>query len=1634
LLYWVESGSSKTYVARLGTPGGGFAAQTSLPGGNAKICTTSGCDATRHTPVFADFDGDGALDFFSLRPDSTSSLYVSRAAVGSRWAPRDTVMRFTNGLGAITDLAYRPMTNASLYRRDYLTRNESDEYGRGSAVHDLLAPIYLVAKASSSAPVAANPANMATLYYRYAGAKMQGGGRGFLGFREIVTIDVNRTGGFVTTATDYYQSFPYVSMPWKTRQEKHNGSWTVPACITGTITNACFSAPNTSFPVPGGSWFSESIHLWEDDTDSTGSAIVAFAPGVQAPVHVRTAGTDEKMRDPSNGAQTGRVLTAFDHGAYGNVTVTAVDTYTGSSGTKMSSVSTANAYDDNPAKWRLGRLTETEVTHERPGKAAVVRRSRFGYAMSEPVTGLLVEERSQPGGPVSRDLRKLHAYDEFGNRIRTVTCLPTTPGCDPATFDPAALQFHQSTLQGVHRYSRVAYDGIGRYPVKTYEPFWNGTNTVEKATQEVVARDIFGNVTHAKDVNGVETQAVAGALGRDYFTWIQTEHPASLVDTSSGVRTITTYRWCGSGTNLVSCPTGAKFRQQVLTTEAPTQWTWFDVLGRPIMKASASFNDGISNKDISAICSTYDAAGKPSAVSNPFFLDGVLGSNNNPTVPPNACSGRKWTTTTYDVLGRPTVVTSPDDTTATTSYSGLTTAIVDQRGNPTFQTRNGKGELVSVEDAHGLVTNYAYYADGSLQSVSRDAGRGAVVNSFTNDVLGRKIAQDDPDTGTSTFEYNALGELVAEVDAAGNRTEQWYDARGRVWRKTVTTGAGVLETQSIYVFDTAAYGAGQLASESITGTYAEWVDEAGSALGFSRSYAYDVMGRPTGTTTTIDGTSYTTAAAYDVRGRVWKARDASGRWAKTAFTLRGFTGAVCNSSAADTAVLCAPSDTYLQTLETDPWGHVVRERRGNSAALDVNREYWSDTGRVKGICAGNAASCNLMDEGYGWDGAGNLSSHQKETRYLETFTYDDLNRLRESRRTISNGVTDNTILQQIHYDALGNICRRLTIGWATRDYSYLGRAGCGLGDAMNSSYGGGTSNAYGAHQAGALVEPVNGHVLSHYYDARGNQTLQQGASSDRTLHYSAEGQAHEASNSGQRVRFWYGPDGQRYKRLDGTRKTLYLGNVEIVVDAGVTTVKRTVAGVMLQAIAGSAVTSHYLFHDQLGSLVRIASTSGVVVNAMDFLALGGRRNVDNQQANGTAPTLTTRGFTGHEMVDALNLVHMNGRIYDAYQGRFLQADPLVQAPDNAQSWNAYAYVLNNPLSDTDPTGMFSLRQFLGLVITVAAAVITQQYWTIGAYWSAFGVAAVGGFAAGYVATGSFKGGVQGAFTAALTFGVGWAAQGWDIAAQIGAQAVTGGVIESLQGGNFGHGFAAAGLTAAFMPQAGHRNVGVRAVRGALIGGTISAATGGKFANGAISGAIQAAMAGGGSENDLSAEQHASFAEHSAYNYDTALAFEPPSLPQWLVDGATGFGDGVYSGITFGFGDLSDIRSAWGIDGGVRYDSMIYRGTYVAGAIEGGATWGVGGLSGGSRSVFWSGAGNMERAGMMGRSLERTPIGSVMNRFGNRVPHWGWKAASCVYACNASGAAIKVGVQQGTIWRTIEQPILQWRGIPIKTVP
>ncbi|WP_198289826.1 RHS repeat domain-containing protein [Teredinibacter turnerae] len=154
----------------------------------------------------------------------------------------------------------------------------------------------------------------------------------------------------------------------------------------------------------------------------------------------------------------------------------------------------------------------------------------------------------------------------------------------------------------------------------------------------------------------------------------------------------------------------------------------------------------------------------------------------------------------------------------------------------------------------------------------------------------------------------------------------------------------------------------------------------------------------------------------------------------------------------------------------------------------------------------------------------------------------------------------------------------------------------------------------------------------------------------------------------------------------------------------------------------------------------------------------------------------------------------------------------------------------------------------------------------------------------------------------------------------------------------------------------------------------------------------------------------------------------PSLPDGVVNFAAGWGDSLSFGLT------SLARDGLGIDGGVDPTTGEYLGGVGFGVVNGLAVGWAAGLNGGARSVFWSGTGNMERAASMGVSLERTFIGSMMNRAGDRVPYFMWKAASATFAMNASGSAIKVGQYSGNIWRTIEQPILNFRNVPFSVVP
>jgi hypothetical protein len=237
----------------------------------------------------------------------------------------------------------------------------------------------------------------------------------------------------------------------------------------------------------------------------------------------------------------------------------------------------------------------------------------------------------------------------------------------------------------------------------------------------------------------------------------------------------------------------------------------------------------------------------------------------------------------------------------------------------------------------------------------------------------------------------------------------------------------------------------------------------------------------------------------------------------------------------------------------------------------------------------------------------------------------------------------------------------------------------------------------------------------------------------------------------------------------------------------------------------------------------------------------------------------------------MGLVHMNGRIYDPLIGRFMSADPLIQAPSMLQSHNRYAYVMNNPLNLTDPSGYSWWTRFRDKILkpvvfayvgyltggAISGAFATASggattafggWVTTAAGGSAFQLSALGGvltgagggFVAGFVGSGGeLKAGLQSAFTGGIFGGIGGmgGSSGWSDGQFIAAHAAGGCITSVAGGGSCGSGAASAAFGKFTTMQTQDWGFGIAQGAAAVVaGGVGSVIAGGKFENGATTAA------------------------------------------------------------------------------------------------------------------------------------------------------------------------------------------------------
>lgn len=112
--------------------------------------------------------------------------------------------------------------------------------------------------------------------------------------------------------------------------------------------------------------------------------------------------------------------------------------------------------------------------------------------------------------------------------------------------------------------------------------------------------------------------------------------------------------------------------------------------------------------------------------------------------------------------------------------------------------------------------------------------------------------------------------------------------------------------------------------------------------------------------------------------------------------------------------------------------------------------------------------------------------------------------------------------------------------------------------------------------------------------------------------------------------------------------------------------------------AGDAIV--YYDTDAIGSVRMVTNAAGQVVERHDYLPFG-------QEWNGDSGA-TKRKFAGKEHDGETGFDYVGARYFASQTGRFTSVDPGHVGGDilNPQSWNGYAYALNNPLRFVDPVG------------------------------------------------------------------------------------------------------------------------------------------------------------------------------------------------------------------------------------------------------------------------------------------------------------------------------------------------------------
>jgi RHS repeat-associated protein len=323
---------------------------------------------------------------------------------------------------------------------------------------------------------------------------------------------------------------------------------------------------------------------------------------------------------------------------------------------------------------------------------------------------------------------------------------------------------------------------------------------------------------------------------------------------------------------------------------------------------------------------------------------------------------------------------------------------------------------------------------------------------------------------------------------------------------------------------------------------------------------------------------------------------------------------------------------------------------GGSTGSNETFAYDPNSGRMTQWQSSNSYVNKSQTGTLTWNGNGTLQKLNVADTYNPTDTqncaygYDDLARLASANcgTTIMN--------QNFGYDIWGNITKTVPTG--------------STGYAYNPTYD--SHNHASTSQYDSDGNTTSEGLNSYTYDAEGRPVSVNGTQ----IIYDAFSRAVEYNNGSSHTQVVYDPQGGKLAFMSGQTLQMYA----LPLAGGV------------QAVFNSSGLWYYRHADWLGSTRLALDTGGNLYVARNYAPFG-------ETYGGAGSGDNNRMFTGQTqdlIIGPTGVYDFLFRQHSTAQGRWLVPDPAgLAAVDltNPQTWNRYAYVANNPMSNVDPLGL-----------------------------------------------------------------------------------------------------------------------------------------------------------------------------------------------------------------------------------------------------------------------------------------------------------------------------------------------------------